>query len=283
MKPAVESARGVIASGHPLASAAGALMLEKGGNIVDAIVATSFALGVVEPDASGIGGDGQAILFLKGMREPVVIEYKDMTPIRATADNPKLFRDGQRIAGDGPTVANIPGVVAGLTLLHQKYGSKKVTWAEILAPAIALAEEGYILDEALPTTIAVGRDGFARHPEAAKIYLPGGKIPKPGDRFVNKDYAETLKVLAKEGGEAFYRGSIARRIAEDMAGQRRHHHRGGPRAVPGDGTRAAGGPVSRPHGLLGAAAGFDRPADGRDAADPRRLHAEARRHLRDGR
>ena len=75
----------MIASGHPLASAAGALMLEKGGNVVDAIVATSFALGVVEPDASGIGGDGQAILFLKGMREPVVIEYKDMTPMRATA------------------------------------------------------------------------------------------------------------------------------------------------------------------------------------------------------
>jgi len=217
MKPAVESARGVIASGHPLASAAGAQMLEKGGNVVDAIVATAFALGVVEPDASGLGGDGQAILFLKGMREPVVIEYKDMSPIRSTADNPKLFRDGQRTARDGPTVANIPGVVAGLTLLHQKYGSGKVTWAEILAPAIKLAEEGYILDEALPTTIAEGRDGFARYPEAAKIYLPGGKVPKPGDRFVNKDYAETLKVLAKEGGNAFYRGSIARRIAEDMA------------------------------------------------------------------
>ena len=217
IKPAVESPRAVIASGHPLASAAGALMLEKGGNIVDAIVATSFALGVVEPDASGIGGDGQAILFLKGMREPVVVEYKDMTPIRATADNPKLFRDGQRIAGDGASVANIPGVVAGLTLLHQKYGSKKVTWAEVLAPAIALAEEGYILDEALPTTIAEGRDGFAKHSEAARIYLPNGKVPKPGDRFVNKDYAETLKVLAREGGDAFYRGSIARRIAEDMA------------------------------------------------------------------
>ena len=217
MKPAVESARGVIASGHPLASAAGALMLEKGGNVVDAIVATSFALGVVEPDASGLGGDGQAILFLKGMREPIVIEYKDMTPIRSTADNPKLFRDGQRTARDGPTVANIPGVVAGLTLLHQKYGSGKVTWAEILAPAIKLAEEGYILDEALPTTIAEGREGFARYPEAAKIFLPGGKVPKPGDRFVNKDYADTLKVLAKEGGNAFYRGSIARRIAEDMA------------------------------------------------------------------
>ena len=218
IKPVVEKKTVVVASGHPLASAAGAKMIELGGNIVDAIVATSFALGVVEPDASGIGGDGQAILFLKGMTEPVVIEYKDMTPVRATFDNPKIFTAaGQRTAGDGPTVANIPGVVAGLDLLFQKYGSKKVTWAQILSPAIELAENGYILDEALPTTIAEGRAGFSKYPEAAKIYLPGGQVPKKGDRFINKDYAETLKVLAKEGGQSFYRGSIARKIAEDMA------------------------------------------------------------------
>lgn len=218
MKPAVEKTTGVISSGHPLASAAGAKMLELGGNIVDAIVATSFALGVVEPDASGIGGDGQAILFLKGMREPVVIEYKDMTPARATFDNPKIFNaNGQRTATDGPSVVNIPGVVAGLDLLYQKYGSKKVTWAQILAPAIELAEHGYILDEALPTSIAIGRDRLEKYPEAAKIYLPGGKVPRAGDRFINKDYAETLKVLAKEGGQSFYRGEIARKIADDMA------------------------------------------------------------------
>jgi gamma-glutamyltranspeptidase/glutathione hydrolase len=218
IKQGSEKTTGVVSSGHPLASAAGARMLELGGNIVDAIVATSFALGVVEPDASGIGGDGQAVLFLKGMTEPVVIEYKDMSPIRATFDNPKIFTAaGQRTASDGPTVANIPGVVAGLDLLFQKYGSKKVTWEQVLAPAIELAEQGYVLDEALPTTIAEGRDRLAKYPEAAKIYLPGGKVPKAGDRFINKDYAETLKVLAKEGGQSFYRGSIARRIADDMA------------------------------------------------------------------
>jgi gamma-glutamyltranspeptidase len=218
MKPAVEKTTGVISSGHPLASAAGARMLELGGNVVDAIVATSFALGVVEPDASGLGGDGQAILFLKGMSEPVVIEYKDMTPARATFDNPKIFTStGQRTASDGPTVVNIPGVVAGLDLLYQKYGSKKVTWEQILAPAIELAENGYILDEALPTTVEIGRDRLAKYPAAARIFLPDGKVPQPGDRFINKDYAETLKVLAKEGGQSFYRGSIARRIAADMA------------------------------------------------------------------
>ncbi|MBM3749971.1 MAG: hypothetical protein FJW21_02145 [Acidimicrobiia bacterium] len=218
IKRGAETTTGVISSGHPLASAAGARILEQGGNIVDAIVATSFALGVVEPDASGIGGDGQAILFLKGMAEPVVIEYKDMTPARATFDNPKIFTaNGQRTATDGPTVANIPGVVAGLDLLFQKYGSKKVTWEQVLAPAIEFAEQGYILDEALPTTIATGQERLAKYPEAAKIYLPGGNVPKPGDRFINKDYAQTLRVLAKEGGQSFYRGSIARAIAEDMA------------------------------------------------------------------
>ena len=163
-------------------------MLERGGNVVDAGIATAFALGVVEPDASGLGGDGQAILFLKGMTEPVVVEYKDMTPSRIAPDNARLFTPtGGRTAPDGPTVANIPGVVAGLDLLYQKYGSKKVAWADLIAPAVKLADDGFILDEALPTTIAEGRDAFAKYPEAAKIYLPGGKIPKAGDRFVNKD------------------------------------------------------------------------------------------------
>src|SRR6185503_10747194 len=218
IKPSAGAARAVVASGHPLASQAGADVLAKGGNVIDAGIATAFALGVVEPEASGLGGDGQAILFLKGMSEPVVVEYKDMTPSGATADNPRLFTPaGGRTAPDGPTVANIPGIPAGLDLLYKKYGSKKIAWADLIAPAIKLADEGYILDEALPTTIAAGRDSFAKYPEAAKIYLPNGRVPKPGDRFINKDYAETLRVLAQEGGDSFYRGSIARKIADDMA------------------------------------------------------------------
>lgn len=216
IKPPVVSSRAVVVSGHPLASEAGRLALEKGGNIVDAMIAVSFALGVVEPEASGIGGDGQAVLFLKGMSEPTVIEYKDQTPIRATLDNLAIFRDG-RLVGDGAAAANIPGVVAGLDYLYRHYGSGRVKWAELVEPAIRYAEEGFVLDEALPSSLAEGRQFLQKYPEAARIYLPGGRVPKPGDTFVNKDYAETLRTIATEGAQAFYRGSIARRIAEDMA------------------------------------------------------------------
>jgi gamma-glutamyltranspeptidase len=212
IKPEVSSRRAVVVSGNPLASQAGLLALEKGGNVVDAAIAVSFALGVVEPDASGIGGDGMALVYLKGMSEPVAIDYKDQTPIHATSDNPVL----RASSGDGPAAANIPGVVAGLDELYRRYGSKKIAWADLIAPAIEHAEKGFVLDEALPTSVAEGRRYFEKYPAAKKIYLPDGKLPKPGDRFVNKDYAATLRAIAQGGAQAFYRGEIARRIAADM-------------------------------------------------------------------
>lgn len=215
IKPVVTSNGAVIVSGHPLASEAGRLAFEKGGNVVDAMIAVSFALGVVEPEASGIGGDGAAVLYLKGMKKPTVIEYKDMTPIKATPDNPRIVQDG-RLVADGPAAANIPGVVAGLDYAFRHYGSGKVKWEDLVAPAITLADEGFVLDESLPSSIAEGRRFLEKWPEAAKIYLPGGKVPRPGDRFVNKDYATTLRAIQKGGADAFYRGEIAKKIAADM-------------------------------------------------------------------
>jgi gamma-glutamyltranspeptidase len=215
IKPIVSSGRAVVVSGHPLASEAGRMALARGGNIVDAAVAVSFALGVVEPDASGIGGDGQAVVFLKGMPAPTVIEFKDQTPRAASLDNPRIFRGG-RLVGDGPASANIPGVVAGLDYLHSRYGSGRLAWSDLIEPAIRYAEDGFRLDQALPSSIGEGRQFFEKYPASARIYLPGRRVPKPGDRFVNRDYAATLREIARDGAETFYRGSIARRIAADM-------------------------------------------------------------------
>jgi gamma-glutamyltranspeptidase len=215
IKPVITSNGAVIVSGHPLASEAGRLAFEKGGNVVDAMIAVSFALGVVEPEASGVGGDGSAVLYLKGMKKPTTIDYKDMTPIKATPDNPQMVQDG-RIIADGPAAANIPGVVAGLDYLYRNYGSGKVKWEDLVAPAITLADDGFILDEGLPSSIAEGRRFLDKWPEAKKIYLPNGKVPRPGDRFFNKDYATTLRAIQKGGADAFYKGEIAKKIAADM-------------------------------------------------------------------
>lgn len=215
IKPVITSNGAVVVSGHPLASEAGRLAFEKGGNVVDAMIAVSFALGVVEPEASGVGGDGSAVLFLKGMKKPTTIDYKDMTPIKATPDNPLMVQDG-RVVADGPAAANIPGVVAGLDYLYRNYASGKVKWQDLVAPAIALADDGFILDEGLPSSIAEGRRFLEKWPEAAKIYLPNGKVPRPGDRFFNKDYANTLRAIQTGGADAFYRGEIAKKIAADM-------------------------------------------------------------------
>jgi len=215
VKPRVTSSRAVVVSAHPLASEAGRAVLARGGNVVDAAIAISFVLGVVEPDASGIGGDGQAVFFLNGMPEPSVIDFKDQTAGAATLDNPRIFRNG-RLVGDGPLAANIPGVVAGMDYLYAKYGSGRVSWAELMAPAVAYAEQGFVLDQTLPSSVAEGRQYFQKYNAAARIFLPNGRVPKPGDRFFNREYAATLRTIASEGAESFYRGSIARRIAADM-------------------------------------------------------------------
>ena len=180
IKPAVESSRGVVASGNPLASAAGALVLEKGGNVVDAGIAVSFALGVVEPDASSIGGDGQAILVPQGHDRAG--RHRIQGHDARTRDAATIRRSSRRTgAARRPTVRRsrtFPASSRASICSIEKYGSKKVAWADLVAPAIKLADEGFVLDEALPTTIAEGRASFAKYPEAAKVFMPGGKVPE---------------------------------------------------------------------------------------------------------
>ena len=155
-------------------------------------------------------------------------------------------------------------------------------WADLVAPAIRHAEEGYVLDDALPTTLAEGRSVLIAAIEAAReIFLPGGRLPKPGDRFVNRDYGATLRAIATRGASEFYSGEIARQIARDMAEQGgiiRAEDLAQYRAI----ERAAGErTLPRPAGLLDAAAGrlgrvADRVAAGARSRQGRRRDAASR-------
>jgi gamma-glutamyltranspeptidase len=213
--PAVTSRGGLIVSAHPLASEAGARALRAGGNAVDAAIAASFALGVVEPDASGIGGDGMALVWPAGAPAPVVVDFKDQAPASASLDHPAVLRDG-RLVDHGPAALNVPGVVAGLDHLHRRYGSGRVAWADLVAPAIGYAADGFVLDGTLPATVAEGQATLRRYEGARALLLPGGRLPLPGDRFVNADLAATLRTIAAHGADAFYRGELAGRIVDDL-------------------------------------------------------------------
>ncbi|CAN5580516.1 hypothetical protein BH09GEM1_BH09GEM1_43840 [soil metagenome] len=150
-----------VSSAHPVATAAGLEVLRKGGNVVDAAIAVSFALGVVEPDASGLGGYGQMVVSLKTMERPTLIEFMTRAPEEATLANGSLLRRGVS-PPDGPILVNVPGTLAGMDLAFKRYGSHKVKWAEVIAPAIRAAEQGYVVSEGLATTLATEREHFMK-------------------------------------------------------------------------------------------------------------------------
>lgn len=207
-----------ISSAHPVATAAGLEILRKGGNVVDAAVAVSFALGVVEPDASGLGGYGQMLVHLKAMERPELIEFMSRAPEDASLANASILRRGT-LPPDGPVLVNVPGTVAGMDAAFRKYGSRRVTWAEVIAPAIRAAEQGFVVSDGLATTLATERDHFAKYPSSRAIFFAKGAPLAAGDTIRNADLARTLRTIADSGAPAFYSGSIGRRIAADLRGQ----------------------------------------------------------------
>ena len=207
-----------VSSAHPVATAAGLEILRKGGNVVDAAVAVSFALGVVEPDASGLGGYGQMIVSLTPMERPTLIEFMTRAPEEATLANGSLLRRGASPL-DGPILVNVPGTLAGMELAWKKYGSHKVAWAEVIGPAILAAEQGFLVSEGLATTLATEREHFLRYPASRALFFVKGEPLKAGDTLRNADLARTLHTIADSGASSFYSGSIARRIVADLRGQ----------------------------------------------------------------
>lgn len=214
-----DTGRAAVSSAHPRATEAGLTILRKGGNVVDAAVAVSFAVGVVELDASGIGGYGQMLVHLEGMDEPTAIEFLTRVPQAATLQNGALTDDDGTIPRHGPQVVNVPGTVAGMEKAWSQYGSGAVSWADLLAPAIRLAEEGFVLREVLPTTLRRRAEEFRQYEATRALFFEDGRPLQPGDTLRNPDLAWTLRRIAEEGAATFYEGAVAERIVEDLRGK----------------------------------------------------------------
>ncbi|HEY5416452.1 MAG TPA: gamma-glutamyltransferase [Gemmatimonadaceae bacterium] len=212
------SGHAAVSSAHPVATAAGLEILRKGGNVVDAAVAVSFALGVVEPDASGPGGYGQMLIETKGAERPALIEFMSRVPEEATLANAALLTDG-RYPEDGPVLANVPGTVAGMYSAWQQFGSRKVAWADLLGPAIRAAKDGFVVSDGLATTLSVEREHFAKYESSRALYFRNGEPLHAGDTLRNADLAWTLEQIAKGGADGFYKGEVARRIVTDLRGK----------------------------------------------------------------
>jgi gamma-glutamyltranspeptidase/glutathione hydrolase len=212
------SGRAAVSSAHPVATEAGLEIFRKGGNAVDAAVAVSFALGVVEPDASGIGGYGEMLIQVPGLPEPALIEFMARVPEEATLSNASLMENG-RYPSDGPLLAMVPGTVAGMHSAWTRYGSRKVPWADLLAPAIRAARNGYEVSEGLATTFQRERESFAKYESSKALFFKDGKPKLAGDTIKNPDLAWTLEQIARAGADGFYRGAVAERLVGDLRGK----------------------------------------------------------------
>lgn len=212
------SGRAAVSSAHPVATEAGLEILRKGGNVVDAAVAVSFALGVVEPDASGIGGYGEMLVHLNGMERPALIEFMARVPEEATLANASLLENG-RYPADGPLLAMVPGTVAGMHTAWERHGSRKVAWADLLAPAIRAARDGYVVSDGLATTLVRERESFAKYASSRALFFRDGRPLTAGDTLRNPDLAWALEQIAKGGANGFYRGAVAERMVSDLRGK----------------------------------------------------------------
>ncbi|MBI2602392.1 MAG: gamma-glutamyltransferase [Deltaproteobacteria bacterium] len=222
---AKESTRGIVTAAHPLAASAGLTMLQLGGNAVDAAVASSFAISVLRPQSTGLGGGG-FLLFYDAQRKAVeVFDFRERAPLRAQRHMyvhkegawREFFYEGKRVglsSEEGHLAVGVPGLVAGLLEVHNRLGSLPLP--KVMAPAIRIAEEGFPVYKSLAESIREKKEVLAHFPGSRKLFLPNGNPLAEGDLLVQKDLARTLVAISKHGSEAFYRGMTARKIVEEM-------------------------------------------------------------------
>jgi len=209
----------MVASTNEVASKVGVDILKRGGNAVDAAIAVAFALAVTHPAAGNLGGGGFMMIRLKNGRA-TAIDYREMAPAAATR-NIYLDKDGNVIQGDGGPIegyraAGIPGTVRGMELALKKYGSHRLSWAQLVEPARALAANGFTVTHNLARGLRENKEYLSKYPETKRIYLNNGKFYNEGDLFRQPDLAATFARLQQRGPSEFYQGLTAQLIVEDL-------------------------------------------------------------------
>jgi gamma-glutamyltranspeptidase/glutathione hydrolase len=217
--------KAMIAAAHPLAVEAGLETLRQGGNVIDAAVTVQMALGVVEPQSSGIGGGGFLLYYDAGSRAITVYDGRETAPAGAAPDMFLLpTTAGRQRMPFGEAVASglsvgVPGAVALLDLAHREHG--KLAWKDLFTPAIELARNGYPVSPRLADWLKTIKT-FRDDPEAREIYYNVDGSPKAvGDRVVNPALGEMMRLLADEGTKALYEGPVAEEIASRVQGNKR--------------------------------------------------------------
>src|SRR5262245_12058038 len=210
---AVAARHGMVAAQEARAARIGVEVLEQGGNAVDAAVATGFALAVTYPRAGNIGGGGYMLIHLAGGKDNA-IDYRETAPAATTRD---VFLDERGEADphksqDSALAIGVPGTVAGLALAHAKYGSGKFTLATLIAPAIAQARDGIPIENDIADSLPRSQSRLARWPATAQIFFADGRPLAPGATLLQRDRADTLAAITREGPPAFYRGAIADKL-----------------------------------------------------------------------
>jgi gamma-glutamyltranspeptidase/glutathione hydrolase len=206
---------GIVVSDHPLATQAGTEILDRGGNAVDAAIATGFALAVVDQAASGLGGGGFMIIYDARDKRAHALDFRETAPEAAHAD--LYTRNGKPVPSlslTGALAVAVPGEVAGLLAAMKRFGSLPL--AALMAPAIRLATEGFPLDAALRYAIERQASNMKKFPELGRVFLVKDEVPPEGETIRQPDLGQTLKAVVADGADVFYQGWIAQAIVDTV-------------------------------------------------------------------
>ena len=208
-----QATAGLVVADSELASQAGMTILKSGGNAVDAAIATALALSVVDQASSGLGGGGFMVIYRAKDKKSFALDFRETAPAASRRD--LYLKDDKPVPAaslTGPLAVGVPGEVAGLIEAHKKFGS--VPLSVLAAPAVKLAADGFPLDATLRVAIERGVNNLKRFVDLGRIYMPNGEVPKEGELIRQPRLAATIKAIAQQGREVFYRGWIAEAIVD---------------------------------------------------------------------